>query len=64
MNLRTGKTHKGKASMGRPVGRLSEGRQVDPVEVVTWRKANKASITATGAKFGLSASTVKRYCAA
>ena len=54
---RTGLTHKGKASMGRPF----EGV---PEEVASWRKANSASISATAAQFNLSTSTVKRYCAA
>lgn len=52
----TGKTHRGKASLGRPVAH-------DPAEVVAWRKANGASIAATAAQFKLSVSTVKRYCA-
>lgn len=54
---RTGLTHKGKASMGRPF----EGV---PEEVSAWRKANSASISTTAAQFNLSTSTVKRYCAA
>jgi putative DNA-invertase from lambdoid prophage Rac len=58
----TGLTHRGKASMGRPKGRLSEGRQVDPGEVAAWRKANEASIAKTAGHFGLSVATVKRYC--
>lgn len=52
---RTGKTHRGKTSMGRPY----EG---NPAEVATWKKANAASIKATADRFGLSVSTVKRYC--
>lgn len=52
----TGKTHKGKASLGRPVAH-------DPQAVVAWRKENGASIAATAARFDLSVSTVKRYCA-
>ncbi len=55
---RTGLTHKGKASMGRP----HEG---NPVEVAEWRRADKSrSLAATAEHFGLSLSTVKRYCAA
>ena len=55
---RTGLTHKGKASMGRP----HEG---NPKEVAEWRKADKArSLAVTAKHFGLSLSTVKRYCAA
>lgn len=52
----TGKTHRGKASMGRPL-------EADPAAVVKWRKANEASIAKTAAQFKLSVSTVKRYCA-
>jgi putative DNA-invertase from lambdoid prophage Rac len=53
---RTGKTHKGKASMGRPF-------ETDPVSVAKWRMAGSASIADTATHFGLSQSTVKRYCA-
>lgn len=53
----TGRTHKGKASLGRP-------RAADRGEVSAWRRDNKASISATATQFGLSAATVKRYCAA
>lgn len=53
---RTGKTHKGKTSMGRPPER-------DPKEVAEWRQASKASLSQTKDHFGLSLSTVKRYCA-
>lgn len=52
----TGRTHKGKVSLGRPVA-------ADGAEVVKWRKANGASITATAKHWSLSESTVKRYCA-
>jgi putative DNA-invertase from lambdoid prophage Rac len=52
----TGKTHKGKVSLGRPVAH-------DPQAVAAWRKENGASIAATAARFDLSVSTVKRYCA-
>ena len=55
--LRTGLTHKGKVSMGRPFER-------DPKEVADWRDANKSSLAVTAEHFGLSLSTVKRYCAA
>jgi putative DNA-invertase from lambdoid prophage Rac len=54
---RTGKTHKGKFSMGRPL-------EADPVAVRKWRLENKASISVTAKKFDLSQSTIKRYCAA
>ena len=52
----TGKTHRGKASLGRPA--LAEAS-----EVRAWRGTNVASISQTAKHFGLSASTVKRYCA-
>ncbi|WP_267396776.1 MULTISPECIES: recombinase family protein [unclassified Sphingomonas] len=52
----TGKTHRGKASLGRPVAG-------DRAAVMAWRKGNGASIAATAAQFGLSLATVKRYCA-
>lgn len=53
----TGRTHRGKTSLGRP-------SKADGSEVAAWRKANGASIKATADHFMLSASTVKRYCAA
>jgi putative DNA-invertase from lambdoid prophage Rac len=53
----TGRTHRGKVSLGRP-------KAADVAEVANWRKANKASISQTMAKFGLSKATVSRYCAA
>jgi putative DNA-invertase from lambdoid prophage Rac len=61
----TGKTHRGKASMGRPAGRVASG-QVDPKAVAAWREAQpvRASIKATAEHFKLSTATVKRYCAA
>jgi putative DNA-invertase from lambdoid prophage Rac len=52
----TGKTHRGKVSLGRSPIR-------DAGEVAAWRKGNSASIAATAAQFGLSLATVKRYCA-
>jgi putative DNA-invertase from lambdoid prophage Rac len=51
----TGKTHRGKTSLGRP-------RVADGAEVVAWRSANNASIRKTAEHWGLSDSTVKRYC--
>lgn len=51
----TGKTHKGKDSLGRPV-------KADAGAVRAWRKANNASISQTATHFNLSDSTVKRYC--
>ena len=53
----TGKTHRGKVSLGRPHER-------DPQEVAAWRRENGASIAQAAAHFELSLSTVKRYCAA
>ena len=53
----TGKTHRGKLSLGRP-------KASDAAAVAAWRKSNNASIAATAEHFGLSAATVKRYCAA
>lgn len=52
----TGKTHRGKASLGRPV---AEDRDA----VKAWRTVNGASIATTAAQFGISPATVKRYCA-
>lgn len=59
----TGRTHRGKASMGRPVGRAKSGT-VNPPEVVAWRQEHRASIAATASHWNLSQATVKRYCAA
>ena len=53
----TGKTHRGKLSLGRP-------REVDPAEVKAWRLENKKSIAETAANFKVSTATVKRACAA
>ncbi len=53
----TGKTHRGKASLGRPKAASSD-------EVVAWRRANSASISTTARQFSISEPTVKRYCAA
>lgn len=53
----TGKTHRGKDSLGRPFA-------ADAATVREWRKASGASISETARKFGLSVATVKRYCAA
>lgn len=53
----TGRTHRGKESLGRP-------KAHDGAEVVAWRKRHAASIKTTAAHFGVSAATVKRYCAA
>ncbi|WP_256078016.1 recombinase family protein [Massilia sp. YIM B04103] len=57
----TGKTHKGKTSLGgRPV-------KADAAEVKAWKEGKNAegtkkSISETVKEFGLSESTVKRYC--
>lgn len=53
----TGRTHRGKVSLGRP-------KVADAAEVAAWRRENKASIPATMAQFGISRATVARYCAA
>ncbi|HEX8402937.1 MAG TPA: recombinase family protein [Allosphingosinicella sp.] len=52
----TGRTHRDKASLGRPWA-------ADAKQVVEWRKANSASISQTMAHFGISKATVSRYCA-
>lgn len=51
----TGKTHRGKLGLGRPVA-------ADAAEVARWRSDAGASIAATAQHWGLSAATVKRYC--
>ena len=53
----TGRTHRGKASLGRP-------KAADSAEVAAWRRADGATITETMAHFGISRATVARYCAA
>ena len=53
----TGKTHRGKESLGRPFA-------ADREAVRQWRKQSGASIKDTANHFGLSAASVKRYCAA
>jgi putative DNA-invertase from lambdoid prophage Rac len=53
----TGKTHRGKVSLGRP-------RAHSASEVVAWRTANAASIRVTAEHFSISEATAKRYCAA
>lgn len=52
----TGKTHRGKVSLGRRVMR-------DAKVVQAWRTENGASIRDTAQHFDVSDSTVKRYCA-
>ncbi len=51
----TGRTHRGKASLGRP-------KAHNPHAVVQWRAAHGASIAATAQHFGCSLATVKRAC--
>ncbi len=51
-----GVTHKGKASMGRPL-------QADPEMIRQWKQENTASLAVTAEHFKLSLSTIKRYCA-
>lgn len=53
----TGRTHRGKTSLGRPL----DG---NPKEVRAWRQEHSASIAKTAAHWNLSTATVKRYCAA
>lgn len=53
----TGRTHRGKKSLGRPFA-------ADSAIVRDWRTATGASIAQTAQHFQLSAATVKRYCAA
>lgn len=53
----TGKTHRGKDSLGRPKAK-------DGAVVVEWRRANSASIKETARRFEISEATVKRYCTA
>jgi putative DNA-invertase from lambdoid prophage Rac len=51
----TGRTHRGKESLGRP-------HKADQARVIAWRRDNKASIKATALQFDISEATVKRYC--
>lgn len=53
----SGKTHRGKTSLGRP-------QACDPVEVASWRRLKAASISETARHFSVSVATVKRCCAA
>lgn len=52
----TGRTHKGKLSLGRP-------RSGNANEVAGWRATNNATIAETAKHFSISQSTVLRYCA-
>ena len=63
----TGRTHRGKVSMGRPLGTVGKpGARtiVDPAAVRSWRETQGKSIAETAAHWGMSAASVKRYCAA
>ncbi|OWK30411.1 recombinase family protein [Sphingomonas dokdonensis] len=51
----TGRTHRGKVSLGRPAA-------ADAREVAEWRRANSASLRQTMERFGISKATVARYC--
>lgn len=53
----TGKTHRGKTSLGRPAA-------TDAPILVAWREMNRASIADTAAHFAVSTATVSRYCKA
>jgi putative DNA-invertase from lambdoid prophage Rac len=52
----TGRTHRGKESLGRPMA-------ADGATVSSWRRTSQASIKETARRFGISEATVKRYCA-
>lgn len=60
----TGRTHKGKVSMGRPQGRRAGKDDVQPAAVAEWRRTNGASIRETAEHFQIGKATVTRYCAA
>ena len=60
----TGRTHRGKTSLGRPVGRREGREDVQPSAVVSWRRENQASIRETAEHFAIGKATVTRYCAA
>lgn len=51
----TGRTHRGKESLGRPKIHSEQ-------TVRTWRQQNAASISETARHFAMSTATVKRYC--
>lgn len=52
----TGRTHRGKESLGRPKAACSRS-------VAVWRAKNSASISQAAKQFQLSTATIKRYCA-
>jgi putative DNA-invertase from lambdoid prophage Rac len=58
--LATGKTHRGKPTLGRPLGRVRH-RTIVPEQVNAWKAANGASISKTAEHWGISEATVKRY---
>lgn len=51
----TGRTHRGKESLGRP-------KAQDAASVALWRRENGRSIRDTARHFDISEATVKRYC--
>ena len=51
----TGRTHKGKATLGRPA-------TIDDNAVKAWKETNKATVSATAKHFQISESSVKRAC--
>ncbi|WP_029890333.1 recombinase family protein [Polycyclovorans algicola] len=53
----TGRTHRGKVSMGRPAA-------ADAQAVIAWKREHAASIAVTAQQFGISNATVKRYARA
>jgi len=53
----TGKTHRGKASLGRPF-------KANAAAVLAWKSEHTASFAKTSEHFGLSIATVKRYASA
>jgi putative DNA-invertase from lambdoid prophage Rac len=53
---RTGMTHRGKLSLGRPA-------KADAGEVARWRREGGVSLAKTAEHWGLSLATVKLYCA-
>lgn len=53
--LTTGRTHRGKESLGRP-------KAHNDAQVRAWRDMHQASISQTARQFKISTATVKRYC--
>lgn len=52
----TGRTHRGKTSLGRPA-------VIDSHAIKAWRQQNSASISETAKHFNISCTSVKRHCA-